>query len=89
MVFLLLFCHLVLGPAPSNKKRPLPVDVTSDLETLRDQLEKDCLCKQQSPNEDKPSCLLKFRHMPLFGRLKDWRIAFKELHKLDQDRLAT
>ena len=43
----------------------------------------------QSPKGDKPSCLWKFSAMPLFGRLRDWRTAFKELHKLDQDRLVT
>ena len=88
-MFSLLCYQKKSGPARSNKKRPLPADVTDDLETLPEQLEKDCLCKQQSPKGDKPSCLWKFKAMPLFGRLKDWRVAFKELHKLDQDRLAT
>ena len=86
MVFSLVYYPLVTGPAPSKKKRSLPV---GDLDTLREQLGGDCLCKQQSPKGDKPSCLWKFSAMPLFGRLRDWRTAFKELHKLDQDRLVT
>ena len=89
MVTMVLF-PLVSGPAVVAKKRPLPVEPPHDDDwgELQQVLEKDCSCKQLSSNEHKPSCLWRFRSMPLFARLKDWRVAFKELHKLDQDRMV-
>ncbi len=55
-------------------------------DTLEEKLRRPCLCKKQSPKDDRVSCFAPFQEEPLLGQLKSWLVSFQNLHKLDQDK---
>ena len=66
----------------------MAADLTdSDAEETSVKLPKPCLCKSQSARQERTSCFEPFREPQLHEELKEWRKSFRDLHKLDQDRL--
>lgn len=71
----------VPGPAGSKKRKREPVD-RSSVDFLRAKLGRRCLCRGWN-------CFEKFARQEDFAEFQAWAKEWNDLHKLDQDRVAT